>query len=313
MKMLLCGTGASRNYFLIIMTMSLFSMAACDAGEESRWSRYVEGGSFLGANPSMSSDGKLIVYASPRSGHGDIYVTQLDRLMTRRVTSDGNYEGFPKFSPDGKAIAFSREDHGIGHIWIMNADGSGSRQLTQGQEDDFGPSFSPDASRIVFSRRVNAAGLRPGSAASVEVLTMTIDGRDVRRLTNNRKPDWEASFSPDGQRILFSRGSQFFLTMALDGTQEVQIGKGASPAYSPDGKKVIFISGEYGGREISIMNSDGTDVQLLYTSKTYKSYPTFCPDGHHIMFLDEFEARGIGIIKLLNLKDKAIQIVTKTD
>ena len=53
--------------------------------------------------PSVSPDGKLVVYASPSAGHGDIYLLSLDGKTRNRLTSDPNYEGDPAWSPDGRS------------------------------------------------------------------------------------------------------------------------------------------------------------------------------------------------------------------
>jgi TolB protein len=119
----------------------------------------------------MSPDGSTIVYASPRSGRGDIYRVERDGSNLVRLTDDPNYEGDPQYSADGKRIVFIRETVGVGHIWIMDADGSNQHQLTAGAEYDHGPSFSRDGSKIVFTRRMGDRMLvRDAAAAEIFVI-----------------------------------------------------------------------------------------------------------------------------------------------
>src|ERR1700676_4995687 len=79
-----------------------------DGSASSRWGRYLAGGSFIGGHPAMSPDGDSIVYASPRSGNGDIYKFSRTTKRTVRLTASAEYEGDPQFSPDGTKIAFVR-------------------------------------------------------------------------------------------------------------------------------------------------------------------------------------------------------------
>jgi TolB protein len=260
----------------------------------------------------MSPDGSVIVYASPRTGHGDIYQVSKDGSNTVKLTTDTNYEGDPSFSPNGKKIVFVREQDGIGHIWIMNADGSNQKQLTSGPAYDHGPSVSPDGSRIVFTRQVVDWRFPPSSPASAEIFVMNIDGTGQTGLTNNEKADWQASFSPDGERIVYSIWSKEIWVMHKDGSNPRRLGSGSSPAFSPNGKQILFLSGEY-GREISIMNADGTGSKQVYRSDNYKSRPTFCLGGSAISFLEQPESRGVGYICIMNADGSNLERITQTD
>jgi TolB protein len=189
----------------------------------------------------------------------------------------------------------------------MEADGSSPKQLTAAPDYDHGPSFSPNGSKLVFAREISS---KPRGHPE-ELFTISTDGTALTRLTNNNQSNWEASFSPSGDAIVYSVDSEDIWLMNADGSKPRRLGKGSSPAFSPDGKKIVFVSGEY-GQEISIMNSDGSTPKSVYQSSNYMSYPTFSPDGGHILFLEEREARGTGSIKLLRLSDRSVKQVADT-
>lgn len=282
-------------------------MTSCTVGGDGgRWDHYTSGGSFIGARPSMSPDGKFIVYASPRSGHGDIYRVDITGTKTTRLTNNKGYEGDPVFSPNGKTIAFVREKEGKSQIWIMQADGSGQRQLTQGVDcEDEGPSFSPDSSRIVFTRRIKHKS--PG-----DIFQINSDGTRLTQITKDGNKNWEASFSPDGHSVLYSPNSASIWLMNKDGSKARQLSRtGASPAFSADSKRIVFISGPY-GRAISTMDADGSNQKEVLRSESYMSYPSFLSDGSKLLFLMEDDAKGTGDICILRLKDSKITKVTKT-
>jgi Tol biopolymer transport system component len=277
-----------------------------------RWERYGSGANFIGCRPSMSPNSAFIVYASPRTGHGDIYRMKPDGSEKTRLTFDPNYEGDPQFSPDGTRIVFEWEEEGIGHIWVMNADGSEQRQLTSRKEYDEGPSFFPDGSKIVFTRRVGDWKFVPGAITSAEIFVMNADGTGQTRLTDNERPDWEASFSPDGRWIVFSVSSNTICRMGLQGENSVELGPGSCPHYSPDSKHIVFLSGGY-GREISIMDADGKNRKLLHQSQSYMSSPSYCRGGTHVLFLREEMATGVGMICVIGVEDHKLEEIGRND
>ncbi len=288
-------------------------LSGCSQGS-GRWDHYSSGGSFVGARPSVSPDGSSVVYATPRSGHGDLYVVKLKGGPPARLTSDPNYEGEARHSKNGRKVVFIREREGVGHIWMMDVDGVNAKQLTDGPEDDEHPSLSPDGSKIVFTRRVGDPKFRPGTGAACEVFVMNADGSDQRRLTDNERTDGWASFSPDGRSILYCYydGADHIAIMDLDGANSRRIGEGASPEFSPDGRRVAFVSGQY-GREVSIMNADGSGRRVIHRSDAYHSYPTFTPNGSRVLFIEEPEGRGVGTMMTLDLGTSKVERVAETD
>lgn len=259
----------------------------------------------------MHPDGTVIVYASPRSGNGDIYRVNIEGTNVVRLTSDENYEGDAKYSPDARRIVFVREEGGVGNIWIMAADGSGQVQITNGPEYDCGPEFSPDGSAVVFTRFVREWRFTVGTAVSAEVFVISEDGSQERRLTDNERADWEPTWLPNGDEIAYSVGSEELWIMRTDGSDNRQIGLGSSPNVSPDGKSLVFLSGEY-AREISVMDLTEKSTRRVYRSDSYKSSPTVCLHGSHILFLDEFEGSGVGDITLVSLENGIVKRVTST-
>jgi TolB protein len=83
-----------------------------------------------------------------------------------------------------------------------------------------------------------------------EIYTMRADGSDARRLTNN------AAFD-------------------------------AGPTFSPDGRRIAFVSHRDGNYEIYLMNADGTDQQRLTHNPAQDRQPAFSPDGERIAFASD--------------------------
>jgi Tol biopolymer transport system component len=116
--------------------------------------------------PALSRDGTLAVFASDRSGEGqlDLWLQNISGGQPIRLTDDAADDREPDFSPDGSLIAF-RSDRRGGGIYIMPALGGDPRLLAA---DGRAPRFSPDGNRIAFWTGPWLPGARaPGSAIYV--------------------------------------------------------------------------------------------------------------------------------------------------
>ena len=107
--------------------------------------------------PSLSPDGKFVVYESASAGNLDIYTLRVGGTRPINLTEDSEAaDTQPSFSPDGELIVFQSERDG-GGLFVMGATGESVKRLT-----DFGynPAWSPDGEHIVFSTISVSSGTR---------------------------------------------------------------------------------------------------------------------------------------------------------
>ena len=102
----------------------------------------------LTTDPAISPDGKLVAYASDRSGDDnlDIWVQQVAGGQPIRLTSHPSDDHSPSFSPDGSRIVFRSEREG-GGIYVMSALGGEERLIAK---NGYAPRFSPDGTSIAY-------------------------------------------------------------------------------------------------------------------------------------------------------------------
>mgnify|MGYP003392788780 CR=1 FL=1 len=105
--------------------------------------------------------------------------------------------------------------------------------------------------------------------------------------------------APDGRTIAFDLLGDIY-TMPIDGGTPTRIAEGLAyehqPRFSPDGKRIAFVSDRAGGDNIWLMNRDGTGkVQLSKEDFRLLNQPSWSPDGQFIVAKKHFTTgRSLG-------------------
>ena len=127
------------------------------------------------------------------------------------------------------------------------------------------------------------------------IYIMNADGSAPRKLTNGSGASW----SPDGKRLVFSFGLDRFhgdfsdiCVIDVDGKNRVNLTKGRhkgnkTPAWSPDGEKIAFMSNRSGQTNIYVMDTDGKNTLNLTQDLNFASSPNWSPDGKKIVFASD--------------------------
>ena len=186
-------------------------------------------------------------------------------------------------------LAFRSDRDGEPHVFTLDESSGEVTKLTNGEEAaNLQPAFSPDGGRIAFVGRPDPTG-RP------DLYVMTAAGKETTQLTSTRVPERDPSWSPNGTSLVYAaRTSQrgpfrIFLAKA-DGSGRVQLTTQAagsadrSPAISPDGTRIAFVTDRDGGfPEIYLMNLDGSGVSALTTNAFVDGNPSWTPDGTRLV------------------------------
>ena len=116
-----------------------------------------------------------------------------------------------------------------------------------------------------------------------EIYVMSGDGTNQTQLTFNTWSDNTPTWSPDGNKILFSakqNGENYDLyVMDANGANISALTQNNNnhhnPEWSPDGTMIAFSSNRDGDYEIYVMNANGTNIQQLTHNTDYDGEPTW--------------------------------------
>jgi len=105
---------------------------------------------------------------------------------------------------------------------------------------DTEPVWSPDERKIAFAKGSGSCGAGEGCVGNTDVYVMNADGSGQRRPTRAPRDDFV-------------------------------------PAWSPDGRKIAFVSKRDGNPEIYVMNTDGSGQRNLTRSPTDEGWFAWSP------------------------------------
>jgi Tol biopolymer transport system component len=241
----------------------------------------------------------------------DLYTINPDGSGKTRLTNFGKFIDHPVWSPEHSRITYSAhvDEGNTDKIFIMTADGSEKRQLTFGTSRDKFPTWSPDGKQIAYISYQNDIP---------NLFVIDTHGENQKQLTfvDGKNTVLWPSWSPVSDTIAFSynkAGNEIDFRLQViksDGTGQKEIlssnDKDLSdhePAWSPDGKKMYFLSNrtrnmeiwklDYDKWEQGVLENkklDGKDIGLMQVSNLHAvnnspdHRPRVSPDGKKIVF-----------------------------
>ncbi len=178
-----------RTFFLLVSSIFLLIAVQSIAQENPLWLRY----------PAISPDGQTILF----NYKGDIYKVPSTGGMAVPITLSDSYEYNAVWSHDGKNIAFASDRYGNFDVFTMPASGGEAKRLTFHSNAEIPSSFTPDDQAIVFSaaRQDVHTDVQFPMGILTELYSVPVNGGRVSQIISS--PAIEATFSPDGSKIIF--------------------------------------------------------------------------------------------------------------
>ena len=204
----------------------------------------------------------------------------------RQVTFEGRRSGEGYFSSDGSALVFQSErepGNPFFQIYRLNLGTGDTKRISPGHGKTTCSWIHPGGKKVLFAsthhdpdaRQKQEKELKQRASGNerryswdydeyFDLYEANLETGNLFRLTQSLGYDAEASWSPDGQLIVFSSNRHAYSEQAFQ-QQEAILQK--DPSYFVD---------------IYIMNSDGSNVRRLTHANGYDGGPFFSPNGGKI-------------------------------
>lgn len=199
-------------------------------------------------------------------------------------------------SRNGQRIAWVFDAEGRRNIWVAEAPQFEARQLTRYNDDDgqeiTDVAFNADGDGIVYVRggNKNRAGEVPNptndaAGATQAVYAVSWSDGDIKMLGEGNAPE----VSPAGNQVVFSKGNALWIASVAEKSEPHQLfsarGNNASPAWSPNGKFIAFVSQRGDHSFVGVYDTTTRTINYIAPSVDRDSFPRWSPDGKQLAFV----------------------------
>jgi Tol biopolymer transport system component len=283
-----------------------------------RLTDHTKDGNFYNTSPSISPQGDKIAFISDRSDYFDVYLMSavdgkiLDKLINGQRTSD--FEELhlltPRiaWSPDGTRIALAVKAGAQDAIYLVDVNSGDKEKIEFDLDGIFSVDWSPDGKKLTF------VGVK---APQSDIYLYNLESKQLTNLTDDIFTDTDPVFAPDSRTIYFSSDRRDFTSPDMlpsgfriskmdysqldlyaidaDSRQMRRItnfpnSNEMSPVFSPDGKRLLYISDRNGINNIYERDLQTGEDRPITNSLSGIYQLTISQDGSKLVFASLHQA-----------------------
>ncbi|HEY7697928.1 MAG TPA: protein kinase, partial [Vicinamibacteria bacterium] len=195
--------------------------------------------------PSLSPDEKRIAFARPdaRGGQSVIWMLEVSRGISSRLTSSRFQENFPVWSSNGAEVVFLSNRNGPEDLYRKSGEGAGSEELLYGS--DVAHKHPLDWSRDGRFILYHTQGQQTGS--DIMALPLFGDREPIPYLSGEFEERY-AQFSPDATHVVYASDESGVYEIYIQqfpgprGKRQISAQGGVQPRWRRDGREIFFVA-----------------------------------------------------------------------
>jgi len=175
--------------------------------------------------------------------HGNLWLLDLERGSTSRLTSTPGSDYGPIWSPDGRKILFASSRSGLPDLFEITSGGGSAEKLVFHDAQDKNPlDWSRDGRFALF------VSISPATSEDIWILPLSEGGKPAP-LVATRFSEIDAQISPDGRWFAYSSDEsgrpEVYVQSISDASRRYQVSTsgGSRPRWRGDGKELFFFAG----------------------------------------------------------------------
>ncbi len=248
----------------------------------------------------LSPNGKEIAFVN----HGEVFVTSLDGVQTKRITNTPQQERMIQWSPDGKTLVYAGERNDNWDIYkvtiarkdepyFYTATVLKEEPLIATKAEEYQPKFSPDGKEVAYIEDRNI--LKVYNLATKATRTLLPVGHNYSYSDG----DWDFQWSPDSKWMIMDDSKGYFGNsnaglVKADGSGEISypinsgFGEGGNK-WALNGKMLTWLTARNGRKSLANQGSQELDIYGVFFDKD--AYDRFLLNKEEFALLKEKEEK----------------------
>jgi dipeptidyl aminopeptidase/acylaminoacyl peptidase len=218
----------------------------------------------------LSPDGRTLLYSSNASGAAHLYISQTKHGSRPKQITRGNdpiMRGF--LSPSGTRVLYlqDKDGNGLHHLFLTSKDGTKTKRITKKPCSTWDACWDPSGNEIARSYSTK-------KSCGIQVFNVKTGESSI--LREQKAPLFNVVYSDDGKWIACTeygggedpKNMQVTVLKRNDPKDVIHYkfkegSREFSPSWSPDGKKLAFVSDSNGKNQVVIQDFRSTDRLFL--------------------------------------------------